>query len=127
MTTFRLPNHLNENFHTVNMALLKKHVHLLQTLAKARPAMARAIIQKSDRELIRLLSEIAHNTLKGNVRLTNGQSSKLKRYRKQLHLLANKRASLTNKRKILQKGGILPVLVGAIAPLLAGLIGGLAS
>ena len=105
------------------MALLRKHCHLLRTLSKSKPALTRAIIEKGDKELIRAISEIALNTLKGNVKLNNTQSRKLKRYRKHLHLLANRRTSLLNKKKALQKGGIVPALLAAVTPLIAGLIG----
>ena len=107
------------------MSNLRKHIQLLETLAKCKPAMARAIIEKCDKDIIRAISELAHNTLKGNVQLNKNQLTKLRRYRKQLHHLANKRASLQSKKKVLQRGGFIPALLGTVIPIVASLIGGL--
>ena len=45
-------NQIDNNSHTINMALLRKHSHLLRTLSKSKPAPTREIIDKSDKELL---------------------------------------------------------------------------
>lgn len=105
---------------------LKKHAACLQMLSTAKPKMINAIIRNADAKLIHCLCECAHNVLKGNVRLTSAQKSKLKRYRQHLRNLAYKKKA--NKKKILQTGGFIPALLAPIAAaVLPSLLGTLLS
>ena len=103
---------------------LKKHLPLLQFLSKAKPKINRAIIEESGPEVIRVLSECACNTLKGNVPLTQAQKNKLRRYKNHLRNLAEKkRVGIKKKKVILQQGGFLPALLGAILPAITAAFG----
>ena len=94
---------------------LKKNVLWLQILAKAKPGMAKAIIQAADKDLILCLCECAQNILNGNVPLTPCHLKHLQRHRKDVRILVKKRTSKLKKKKILQKGGFLPALLAPIA------------
>ena len=61
---------------------------------------------------IEAVSEIALNTLKGNIKLAPSHFKKLKRKQKALRCLASKKLGIQKKKQILkQHGGFLPALV----------------
>ncbi len=71
------------------------------------------------------LSEIAHNTIKGNVKLKKSQSKKLKRHvhtLKQFCCIKNKKSLNKRKKLLVQSGGFLPILIPTIASLIGSLI-----
>jgi hypothetical protein len=77
-----------------------------------------------DNDIIRLLSEICLNLLRGNVKLSPGQIHRLKRHKQILRSLATRNISVKEKRrKLIQRGGFLPLVLPVIASTLAGLIG----
>ena len=62
------------------------------------------------------ISEIALNTLKGNIKLSPTQFKKLKRHKKWLRHLASKKLGTNKKKEIVkQYGGFLPGLALAVA------------
>ena len=103
----------------------KKNLPLLQYLATGKPRIVNAIVKEADPQVMKAICECAHNVLKGNVPLSKSQFSKLKRHRKHLHLLTDKKVSQKRKKKVLQTGGFIGALLGAALPALASVIGGL--
>ena len=102
---------------------LRKHATLLRLLAKASPSVARSIIKVADADLIDLLSECAHNILKGNIRLTPKRKQQLRRHANSLRKIATKKTSINaRKRTIAQKGGFVGALMGAMVPLLGSVV-----
>lgn len=100
---------------------LKENKYLLYSLYKAEPKLRSAIIKNSTPNLIKTLSEISLNTLKGNIEHTPEIRKKLKKYKKKIRCLACSKQSTSSKRRILvQKGGFLPLLIGSV---LSGIIG----
>ena len=93
---------------------------LLRMLYKASPKLRRALLADLPPEVIRLLSECALNILKGTVTLKNKHKAKLRRHRKNLRILAQKRAPVATKKRVVQTGGFLPALLGALAPMFLG-------
>ena len=104
-------------------AHVKKHLPLLQFLAKGKPKIRKAIIDESGPEVIKVLCECAKNTLNGNIKLSPTQFKKLKRYKAPLRHLADKKTGVRKKKQILQKGGLLGALLGAVIPTLASVVG----
>ena len=102
---------------------LKKHLPLLHLLARGKPAIKQAIIHDAGPEVIQVLCECAKNTLNGNIKLSPTQYKKLKRYQKPLRLLANKKSGIRKRKEILQKGGFLGALLGAVIPAIATILG----
>ena len=94
----------------------------MQYLAKGKPKINKAIIEESGSDVIKLFCECAKNTLNGNVKLSPGQFKKLKRYKTQLRHLADKKIGQKKKKKVLQKGGFLGALLGAVIPALISLV-----
>ena len=100
-----------------------ERVELLKMLHKAKPKMRIHILKTFPSEVVKLLSECALNILKGNVLLKKGQKERLRRHRKNLHLLADKTVPKKQKEKVIQKGGLLPAIFGAsLAPIIAPLV-----
>lgn len=98
------------------------HLELLKAVCKAKPSARKSLLQTCTCDFIRTIAEIAHNTLKGRVKLTSAQKAKLKKHRAVLHRVAREGESVHKKRKILvQKGGgfFLPALIAPIVGAIA--------
>ena len=100
-------------------ARLKRNALCLCLLARAEPALARAIIEKVNENLIRS----PHNILKGNVPLKKSQKVRFRRYTKDLRALVQRKTALHERIRILQKGGFVGALLAPLATsLLAPLV-----
>ncbi len=104
---------------------VKRALPLLQVIAKSKPKARNAIIEHGPTDLIKAISEIVLNVLKGVVRLTAAQKKRLVRYKNKLRALASNKVSQKIKRKFLtQKGGgggaalagiLLPIAISMIS------------
>ena len=104
-------------------ALLKRNALCLCLLAKVDPDLARVIINKGNKNLVKRLCECAHNILKGNVPLKKSQKGRLRGYNNDLRALVQWNTSLHEKKRILQKGGFVGALLAPLAKsLLAPLV-----
>ena len=65
-------------------AKLKTHLLLLKYLEHGKPRIVRALMRDASPELLCILCECAHNTLKRNVSLNPSQKKKLHKFKKQL-------------------------------------------
>ena len=97
---------------------------LLRRLKHSVGKKRRDIIRKCDNDLICSLSECCHNVLKGNVLLTPAQKVKLRRHKNNLRKLSNKKTSIKEKKKILQREGFLGALITPILIVLGSLFNG---
>lgn len=107
---------------------LQRQYQALRQLGKTKHKKLRsAILKKGGNELITCLCECGLNIIKGHVPLTKAQFKKLKRLRRPLQQIANKKISLKKKRRVLeQKGGFfLPSLLAPIIGVLAKSVLGL--
>ena len=87
-------------------AVVKRALPLLHTLAEAKPKFKKAIIKNASPELLKAISEIVLNMLKGIIPLSPQQKQRLSRYKNVFRALAKKGLSAVKKRKLLvQKGG----------------------
>jgi len=85
--------------------------------------MRKAILANCKSELVKTLSECSLNPLRSNVKLTPCQKRKLRKHILHLRKLADKRVSLSSKKKaIVQRGGFLLPLLGVVLPTIASLI-----
>ena len=107
--------------------LLKAHLKALKAI-KRRPASARKKFFKTcHRGAIDCCCEIARNILNTNVPLTPRQLKSFRRHRNKLSDLARLKTSIAKKRKILQSGGFLPLLLAPLLGIASSIIGGVAS
>jgi hypothetical protein len=99
---------------------LKKHDERYLAQLKACRTLSRRkrLIADGGQKLQKILREIAHNLVKGNVNLTPKQLAGLKRHKREVRLLAVKRTPLKRRQRITQKGGFIGAL---LAPLLSGI------
>jgi hypothetical protein len=104
------------------MSKLKHHYHELRALCKCKGKKRKLLLQKASGSLIRTVSQVAKNTINGNIPLSLHQKQRLRRHKRTLRALSLKRSSLKNKRKLLiQKGGaLLPLILGPILSAVAG-------
>ena len=73
--------------------------------------------------MVHCISECILNVLNGNIKLTGCDTSKLQKHKAALLKVSDKRLPLSAKKKIIvQHGGFLLPLLGAIRPTLASLI-----
>ena len=78
--------------------------------------LRKAILEHADADLISALCECAHNILRGTVRLTPREKGRLRKYKDKLRLIANKKFSMSRRRReIQQTGGSLPALLAPLA------------
>lgn len=107
---------------------LRKHAPLLSLLHRASPKLRRTLLkQKCNREFVKCISNCCLNLLKGNVPLSRDQLRKLRVKKNVIRKVADSKTTLTTKKKLIQKGGflslILPPLIGALGSLFGGLLG----
>ena len=104
------------------MSKLQHHYSELRALCKCKGRKRKLLLQKASGSLIRTVSQVAKNTIKGNIPLSGRQEERLRRHKKTLRALSLAKSSLKKKRKLLiQKGGaFLPLLLGPILSAVAG-------
>ena len=98
----------------------------LQMLLKSNAKYRKLLLTGAPPEIMKLLSECALNILRGNIILNQKEKKQLKPYRRNLHKLASKTVSDKVKKKVLQKGGMIPPMMKpilkAMIPVLANQI-----
>ena len=95
---------------------------VLHYLTHCKPKQRQAILNCADSDLIACIQEIALNTLNGNIPLTSSQKTKLKKKKSALRSIAYSKGK--QKKKVVQQGGIVGALLGAVVPsVLQGLMG----
>jgi len=105
------------------MKRIKSNYHTLQVLKTADSKLRKAILANCKSKIVKTLSECSLNLLRGNVKLTPCQKRKWRKHRIHLRKLADKRVALSYKKKaIVQRGGFLLPLLGAVLPTIASLI-----
>ena len=80
-------------------------------LSKSNPKYRKSLINGAPPEIMKVLSECALNILKGTITLTNDEKTKLRKHKNQLRQMATTRVSNRQKKKIVQKGGMLKALL----------------
>ena len=96
---------------------VKRLVLCLQMLNRTKNTKLRnAVLEYADADLISALCECAQNILRGTVRLTPREKVRLRKYKDKLRLIANRRLSISRRRReIQQNGGFLPALLAPLA------------
>ena len=106
------------------MKTLKANADYLSVLRRTTPRGRKALIKEAPPGLIKALSECCNNALYNpRLRLPANKLRKLRPYKKAIRTVAHARTSIGRKRRVLQKGGFLGVLLSTLAPILASVIG----
>lgn len=94
---------------------------MLSVLSKASPPLRKKLIQTASKEVIDTVCECCLNVLKGTIPLSKHQKQCLGKHRHVLRQMVQKKIPIRQKKKMLvQRGGILPLLLG---PILKGVLG----
>lgn len=96
-------------------ARLRKDAPILTALFHSHPRDRKVILQHGDNRIIECLCRCCFNILKGNVPLSSYELKRLRRYKKLLHKLVDRKHSTAKKRSILVQSGGLPLAL--LAPL----------
>jgi len=105
------------------MKRIRSNYHAVQVLKTSDPKLRKAILANCKSGIVNTMSECSLNLLRGNVKLKPFQKRKLGKHRVLLRKLADKRVSLSAKKKsIVQRGGFLLPLLGAVLPTIASLL-----
>ena len=100
-----------------NLVLLKK------LKSTRNPHVRKQILKDAKKDLIGALIEITSNVLNRKVPLKPAQIRKLSAYKKDITKFGNSRSFKRGKKSIVQSGGsFLPLLLGAVIPLITSLI-----
>lgn len=86
-------------------------INILQTLWRASTNKRQEILAHLNNELVKVLSEISWNLLKGTVPLDDRQKTQLRQWKGVIKKIASKRVSLRRKKQLLIDN---PQMVGAI-------------
>ncbi len=87
------------------------------------PNVLKHVLQKAPDSVVKSISDVALNALKGDVDLSQAQRKLFAKHRKPIVALAQRGVGMKQKRKLLvQKGGFawIPALIGGIAGILGG-------
>ena len=103
---------------------IRRHDVVLRALKRVNNATRIAIIANAKKDLIDVLVACAKAIIKGQVDLTPQQSRAIRQRAQDITELVKSGNSLTRKRSLLQRGGLLPALLGPALSILPELLGG---
>ena len=106
------------------VTFLRSHLPMLDTIANKRKGY-KILLEDPTTNVVKIFCNCARNLLKGNTKLSSAQMHRLAHDKESIRELAGP-SSITKKKKIIQKGGFLPLLAaGALGALAPNLLGGL--
>ena len=102
---------------------IQKHFGILEYLKDLSKKDQKNFIENASSEVLKTISEICLNLIKGTVKIPESDLKKLKKYKIQIVSLSQKRHSVKKRKNICnQKGGFLGSLLGVILPSLISTI-----
>ena len=82
--------------------LIRQQRYFLQLFVQTSSTQRKALLDTVTQSQLRVLSEIAHNISRGKVTLTPSEQSQLKRNRRLIHLLGDKKLGNKHKQKLVR-------------------------
>lgn len=105
------------------MKQIREHLKTLKYLKSLKSKnKKKKFIQSASNSLLKSISSIALNICKKNIPLTESEIKKLKRFEKEIKLLAERKHSMTKRKKILGSGGVLNALLSLLPTLIGSLM-----
>ena len=107
---------------------LKRNIHLLKAIHKARPTRRCELLKSADTDLIESLCACIRNIANGNIPISEGRKRTLSKHKKLLLQLADPSTSGIAKKRLVvkQKGGffgaILPAILGPVLGAVSSLL-----
>ncbi len=108
-------------------ALLKAHLKTLRRLGRRSSSERKRFFGTCKRDAVECCCEIARNILNKNVPLSPDQLKAWRRHGNTLRDRARLRTPLEKKRKILQTGGFIPLLLAPLLGIASTILGGVAT
>lgn len=92
--------------------LMKEQLCFLRLFVQTTPRQRKVLLDTATPLQLKALSEIAHNITKGNVTLTTSEQTQLKRDKRLIHLLGDKKLGYKHKQRlVLLKQRTLYILI----------------
>ena len=113
------------NSESVMSARVQKMLPEMKRISRMKEKDGKKFIATCDKDVIHCICECSKNLLKGNLPLKQCQLKSLSRHKHLLRELALKKTTLSKRKKILQKGGFLHLLIPTLVSSLSGLVGNL--
>jgi hypothetical protein len=89
-----------------------------------KPGGIKSAMLNASPDLVHCLCECIHNVSKGNIPIAPKAHKKLRRHRKQIRQILNRKVKAKRKKQLLsQTGGFLPLLLAPIISVLGGFLG----
>lgn len=101
----------------------KNQFDFLRALSLCNGKHRKTLISNATTNDINSVCEACLNILKGNVPITRHHKQKLKKHKTAIRRLVSKSVPVKKKKIIIQKGGFLPIILGALAPVLGSILG----
>lgn len=101
---------------------LERNLSLLDVLNKANKPQRNALINTTTKDQLQCICDCASNILNGNIKITDSDLRKLKRYQNHLRFLSDKNGQIEKKRIVIQEGGFLPLLLTPILSVAGSLL-----
>ncbi len=104
---------------------IERNASVLSALAKASATTRNAVIASAKKDLVYALVDCARAIIKRDVPLTRGQLNTIKRLAAEIRVLVSRNATLEERKRVLQKGGLISALLGPALKIIPSLLGGL--
>ena len=82
--------------------LIRQQRHFLQLFVQTTPSQRKVLLQTVTKPQLKALSQIAHNIIRGNIPLNSTDKTPLKRDRRLIYLLGDKRLGFVHKKRLVQ-------------------------
>ena len=79
--------------------LIKQQVHFLKLVVQTSPTQRTALLRTITRPQVKAVSQIAYNILRFTIKLTLSEKARLKRYKRLVHLLGNRKVGFYQKKE----------------------------
>jgi hypothetical protein len=106
-------------------ARVQKMLPELKRISRLKDKDRKNFIATCNKDLIHCICECTRNLLKGHLPLKKRHLKSLSRHKHLLRKLSLKKTALNQRKKILQKGGFLALLIPTLVSALSGLVGNL--
>ena len=79
--------------------LIKQQAHFLKLVVHTTPTQRKALLQTITRQQLRVVCQFAYNILRFTIKLTSSEKARLKRYKRFVYLLGNKKIGFFQKKE----------------------------
>ena len=107
---------------------VRKYARVLRALERADAGTRHAAVHAAKRDLVLALVDVAKMIINRRIPLSAEQLRRIQRHSTDIRALVDARQTVDGRKRVLQKGGFLPVLLAPLLKtLLPSLLGGLLS